>query len=234
MKKKVLVCVACIVVIAAVAVVCVFKSQQPKQSLLDKAMELENGQLLCADGTLWQRDEDAQELNVIVKCGKLRGEIPEPYVQGEIPINMLPFEYATYSTEKRAVFLDNTGGVWRLKNEAEDYCVIEPFYVEEELPKVAADGVTVQRWEINKIWVEVEDPDIELQPFFVVGVHLSDGWHNISKGSMETIVYSTNKRKYEGVFELPTNVKGEFRVEAYVPRNGEYYYGQTIWIELSW
>ena len=232
MKKKVLIPIIFIAVVVVICV-CALKPRQPEMTLLDKAMELEDGQLLCADGTLWQRDEEAQVFDIVVKIGRLKGDIPEPYVKGEIPINMLPHEFAVYSTEESAVFLDNTGKVWRLKNEAEDYCVIEPFYVEEELPKVAADGVKAKRWEVNKIVLEVEKPDTGLQPFYVVGVHLADGWHHISKGSMDTIMYSGNKREYEAVFELPMNVKGEFRVEAYVPRNGEYYHGDTLWIELS-
>ncbi len=232
MKKKVLIP---IIVIAAAVVICVcaMKPRQPEMTLLDKAMELDDGQLICADGTLWQRDEEAQAFDIVVKIGRIKGELPESYVKGEIPINMLPHEFAVYSTEESAVFLDNTGKVWRLKRENWERCVIEPFYIEEELPETTVDGVKAKRWEANKIVLEVEKPDTKLQPFYVVGVHLADGWHYISKGSMDAIMYSGNKREYEAVFELPLHVKGEFRVDAYVPRNGEYYHGDTVWIELS-
>ena len=227
-----------IVVVAAVAIIiCALKLRQPEPSLLDKAMELENGQLLCADGTLWQRDEDAQELDVIVKCGMLSGKIPEQYVQGEIPIDMLPYEFAAYIAEESSAFLDNTGKVWRLKSESGERCVIEPFYLEEELPKTETDGVKAYRRGIERLWVEVEDPDTELNPFFVVAVRLSNGWHNLSKGSMGITMYAGNRREYEASYEtpkrndVPTYVEGEYRVEVYVPRDGEYYYGHTIWIE---
>ena len=108
-----------VAVIAAVAAIALISIRKPRSLLLDKAMELENGQFLCEDGTVWEaRSPEENDSKTAVKFVR---ETDPKTIEHEPEITrseeMGAIEYAQAVSAYGSVYADSSGGVWKTLGE---------------------------------------------------------------------------------------------------------------------
>jgi len=120
-----------IVVLVGLALALVLHFSQPRDSLLDYALTLQDGQFICEDGSIWELNRgiygDRVNIRLIGKAKNKRFQNFGPLIDAD---KLLPHEYAIAAEKMRLIFLSSDGSVWFAPNDvtADNVSQIIPYY----------------------------------------------------------------------------------------------------------
>ncbi len=102
-----------IAVLVGLALALVLHFNQPRDSLLDYALTLQDGQFICETGKIYEAVADYPASDrIYARCiGEANGDFVVNF--GSIPAEkLLPHEFAMQMTVYGSIFIDNRGNVW--------------------------------------------------------------------------------------------------------------------------
>lgn len=102
-----------IAVLVGMALALILHFSQPRDSLLDYALTLQDGQFICETGKIYEAVADYPASDrIYARCiGDANGDFVVNF--GSTPAeNLLPHEFAMQMTVYGSIFIDNSGNVW--------------------------------------------------------------------------------------------------------------------------
>lgn len=168
--------------------------QPPREPLLEKAMELEAGQFICEDGSIWQISDkpNYSKYAYVQRIGGIDPETIQHEFGNRVKEPVSAAEYAQRVCRYGDVWLTNSGEVWTRTStgylvphdELGDFVTLVPFFqLSEEIADSSVNAPVTMRKNSLTFDVSLESEDEDSEYYYTLAIMLDDGWRVVDKGS---------------------------------------------------
>jgi len=199
------------VILACILLLCIPLFEPPRKPLADMAAELEAGQFLCEDGSIWQLmgEEGYTPYATVRKVGEIAAETIQNEFRNKVDGAISGAEYAQRVSAYGMVWVDREGGVWKPSKDGShtttdgvEFMNLFPFFTLGEIEAEFSLELPLQiQAHSRKFIVPVNGEDEYDGCWFTLSLMLEDGWQVVERGTSYLDKNSVKTGMAEYVFE---------------------------------
>lgn len=179
--------------VVCILLLCTAFFEPPRELLQDMAMELEAGQFICEDGTIWQISDkpNYSKYTQVRKIGETDPERIKHEFGNKVTGPLSPVEYAQRVNSYGYVWVDSDGGVWslafseyghRVKSDDPNSLNLVPFFKFEEEKAELTEEIPFEMKRNRLSFELILDNEEEYSDFYyTLSLLFEDGWRVVAK-----------------------------------------------------